>query len=269
MEIISSVHNSLIKEANKLKQRKYREERSRFLIEGVRLAEEALKAGALETVFYNENLAETARGRALLQKLLEMPVFQGMLQQVTPQVLKTLAETDSPQGIVGIARKGIKPLDQLHLREESLVLIADAIQDPGNLGAMIRTAWCADAEAVICLPQTVDPYNGKTVRSSMGGIFNINIITGIEWEVLLTWCRKERMQTVAGSLKGQKHFTPAYLPRVALIIGNEGQGLIHVRPEQVDASVTIPLARGAESLNAAVACGIIMYEIIRQRGLFH
>jgi len=265
MEIISSVQNQLIKESRKLQQRKYREEQKAFLIEGVRLAEEALPRGALTTVFYTEQLLQSERGQALYQRLQEKATAGLVLQEVTPQVLKTLAETESPQGIVAIARQQDKPLSRLSLPERALFLIADSLQDPGNLGTMIRTAWCAGADGVICLPGTVDPYNGKTVRASMGGIFNVPVFTGLAWPEVRDWCRSQGVQIVAGDLAGQPHYSLNYAPKTALVIGNEGQGLTHVRPEQVDALVTIPLAPGAESLNAAVACGILVYEIVRQR----
>jgi len=265
MEIITSVQNQLIKETKKLQQRKYREETRRFLIEGVRLTEEALQGGVLETVFYTENVFETDRARALLHSLMEKQNESISLHEVTPQVLKIITETESPQGIMGIARQQDNKLGQMILPELALVLIADSLQDPGNLGTMIRTAWCAGVDAVVCLPGTVDPYNGKTVRASMGGIFNVAIITGVEWEDVRVWCQEQQLQLVAGDLHGQKHFTLDYSPRVALVIGNEGQGLTQVLPEQVDANITIPLAQGAESLNAAVACGVLVYEIMRQR----
>lgn len=267
MEIISSTQNQLVKDTKKLQQRKYREEMKHFLVEGVRLAEEAYKAGVLETLFYSENVLDTERGRALLHTLNEKQSAQIYLQEVTPQVLHVLAETESPQGLVGIVRQQENNLEQQLLSQTALILIADSLQDPGNLGTMIRTAWCAGVDAVVCLPGTVDPYNGKTVRASMGGIFNVAIITGVEWDSVWAWCQEQRLQIVAGGLHGQPHFTLDYAPKVALVIGNEGQGLTHVQPEQIDAQVTIPLAVGAESLNAAVACGVLVYEIMRQKAV--
>lgn len=265
MEIITSMQNQLVKETKKLQQRKYREETKLFLIEGVRLTEEALQAGVLETVFYTENVFESERGRTLLNLLMERYTESISLYQVTPQVLKILTETESPQGIMGVARQKNYNLGQMILPESALILVVDTLQDPGNLGTMIRTAWCAGVDAVVCLPGTVDPYNGKTVRASMGGIFNVSVITGVEWGDVRAWCQEQRLQLVAGGLHGQEHFALDYSNRVSLVIGNEGQGLTQVLPEQVDANVTIPLAQGAESLNAAVACGVLVYEIMRQR----
>jgi len=265
MEIITSVQNDLIKDTKKLQQKKYREETNSYLIEGVRLAEEAFQAQVLETVFYSESLLETERGLALYQHLSLALTGGAVLQEVSPQVLKALAETESPQGSVAIARRQANELSQLQLKEAALVLIADSLQDPGNLGTMIRTAWCAGAAAVICLPGTADPYNGKTVRASMGGIFNVPVLTGLSWEQVREWCKQQELQLVAGGLQGQEHFSLQYGPRVALVIGSEGQGLTNVALDEVEAQVTIPLAPGAESLNAAVACGILVYEIVRQR----
>jgi len=261
MEIITSGQNRLIKETKKLQQRKYREERKLFLVEGVRLVEEALYSGNCQKAFYSKRLLSTERGEALLQKLRERLPTKDDLVAVSPQVLKLLADTESDQGVLAIARQQDYELDTLRLGDRALLLVADSLQDPGNLGTMLRTAWCAGVDAVICLPGTVDPYNSKTVRASMGGIFHVPVIMRIGWEQVREWCRKQEVQLVAGDLQGQPYYSQSYADRVALVIGNEGQGLIQVKAEQLAARVTIPLAPGAESLNAAVACGVLLFHI--------
>lgn len=263
MEIITSTQNQSIKEAKKLQQRKYREAHKLFLVEGIRLAEEALRAGYGERFFYSQELLQTKRGQALFQDLLTMLPNQGAIIEVSSAVLQDLAETETPQGIVGIARQQNTNFAHLKPQEKSLLLIADSVQDPGNLGTMLRTAWAAGVAAVICLPGTVDPYNGKTVRASMGGIFNLPVFSGVGWDKVLEWCKQQGYQIVAGSVQGEDYYSVKYAGRVALIIGNEGQGLIQVKPSEIDLEVTIPMDPKAESLNAAVAGGILIYEIIR------
>lgn len=269
MEMIHSVQNTLIKETKKLQQKKYRDEKGCFLVEGVRLVEEGLASSCLTEVFYDDTLLETARGRELLHKIeqhnSQNPVRTLQCHLVSPQVIKALAETETPQGIAAIALKKTLTLDSLP-PGGNLLLIVDGLQDPGNLGTMIRTAWAAGVQAVICLPQTVDPYNGKAVRSTMGGIFHIPIICGPDWPLVSRWCRSRRYQLVAGNLEGEKYSNVSFSGKAALVIGNEGQGLMSVGYGEVDLNVRIPLLGGAESLNAAVACGILLYEIIRQRG---
>lgn len=269
MEMICSAQNPLIKEVKKLRQKKYREERGEFLLEGVRLVEEGVKADRLKGVFFADALTETARGRQLLDMIegLAGDKKTVFLHQVSPQVIKTLAETENPQGIVAVAcMEKISPALLDTGREEKPLLVIDGLQDPGNLGTLIRTAWGAGARAVVCLPGTVEPYNGKTVRSSMGGIFRVPVINGVEWGSLLEWLRRNEYCLVAGDPSAEKVYSAVLYPRkTALIIGNEGQGFVNVKPEQVHFRVRIPLHDGAESLNAAVAGGILLYEIIRMK----
>ncbi len=266
MKYITSVNNPLIKNAKKLQKKKYRDMDGSFLVEGTRLVEEAYGANCLKAVFFDESLLDSPRGKELHEKLIESSLEGESMFQVSSDIIKLLAETESPQGIVAIASKSLVTLTSLAVKK-GIILISDGIQDPGNLGTMIRTAWAAGVTAVICLPGTVDPFNDKTVRSTMGGIFNVPIITGECWSDVKDWCGNKGYQIVAGDLEGEAYCKPLYEEKVALVIGNEGQGLISVTVKDVDKKVKIPLLEGAESLNAAVACGIILYEILRQKDL--
>lgn len=267
MEIISSANNNLVKEAKKLQQKKYRDAAGKFLIEGIRLVEEGVISGFLEHCFYDETLLKTERGRTLLQQIQAITgqTKKKNCYQVSSQVLKQLAETDTPQGIVACVRQRSCQLPASGQGSETgLILIADGLQDPGNLGTLLRTAWALRASAVICLPGTVDAYNSKVIRASMGSIFHIPLITGIPWPNVLDWCRQQGYCLVAGHLSAPKEcYAVSYSPKTALIIGNEGNGLTSVLPEEVDLLVKIPLANNVESLNAAVAGSILLYEIIR------
>lgn len=262
MEIICSRQNPLIKETIKLQQKKYREETGRFLLEGIRLVEEAVTAGRLEEVFVEESLCSSKRGQELFRSIEKSSL---RYFQVSKEILKALAETESPQGIVGVARQAGTSLADLKIKN-GLILIIDGLQDPGNLGTICRTAWAAGVDALFCLPGTVDSYNGKTIRATMGGIFHVPVVTGVDWNTLREWCKVQGFQLVAGDLRADKrHFDLTYRERIALLIGNEAQGLLTVQPEDVDELVIIPLMDQAESLNASVACGILIYEVIRQR----
>lgn len=264
MKFISSVNNHIIKNVKKLHTKKYRALDASFLVEGTRLVEEAFSAECLKTVFFDESLLKVTRGKKLYEKLMQSPIEQESIFQVTPDIIKLLAETESPQGIVAVARKATLLLANFQA-EKGIVLISDGIQDPGNLGTMIRTAWAAGVKAVICLQGTVDPFNDKTVRSTMGGIFYIPVITGECWPNVYAWCCDNDYQIVAGDLQGEHYCHDIYRENVALVIGNEGQGLMSVTSEDIDKRVKIPLIEGAESLNASVACGILLYEILRQK----
>ncbi|MDX9871439.1 MAG: RNA methyltransferase [Clostridia bacterium] len=271
MEKITSVQNTLIKETKKLQQKKHRELQQKYLVEGVRLLEEALKTDVLESFFYDETLLKTARGNDLLQKILEyqVSVSHTNVHEVTEAVLKDLAETETPQGAVAVARQKHASLEGLRRdKADGLLLILDGLQDPGNLGTLLRTAWACGAKAVITLPGTAEAYNGKVVRATMGSIFYIPVVPDVSWEDVFNWCREEGYTLAAGDMAGEKLYTEvAYPPKTALVIGNEGQGLKNVRAEELDCRVRIPLANGVESLNAAVAGGILLYEIIRDKRL--
>lgn len=264
VEMIESRRNTIIKERIKLQQKKYRQKTGCFLVEGIRLVEEALTAGRLAEAFVDETLGQTERGRQLLQSLAENAVVS---YQVTREILRDLAETESPQGIVGVASQIQEKIAALQL-SHGLIIILDGIQDPGNLGTIWRTAWAAGVDAIFCLPGTVDPYNGKTVRATMGGVFHVPVFCGeeIEWTTIQQWAKARGFQLVAGLLgASQHHYEVTYGKRVALIIGNEAKGLLTVAPAELDNLVQIPLIEGAESLNAAVASGILVYEVLRQR----
>jgi TrmH family RNA methyltransferase len=265
VEIISSRQNSLLKERCKLHQKKFREKTGLFLIEGIRLVEEAVRASCLEEVFVEETLFSSERGQELFRQI-EKGSFRHF--QIKREILKALAETESPQGIVGVARQEKFSLTDLKIKK-GLILILDGLQDPGNLGTIWRTAWAAGVDALFCLAGTVEPYNSKTIRATMGGVFHVPVVTGVDWFSLRQWCKQERFQFVAGDLQAeQSHFAVKYPERVALLIGNEARGFLTIKPEDAEVRVKIPLRNEAESLNAAVACGILTYEIIRQRTLF-
>jgi len=262
VELISSRQNSLIKERCKLHQKKYREQTGLFLIEGIRLVEEAVKAARVEEVFYEETLLSSERGRDLLKQIEEKGV---RCIQVKKELIKVLADTESPQGLVAVVRQKKETFSGIKIKN-GLIIILDGLQDPGNLGTIWRTAWAAGVDALICLPGTVEPYNDKIVRATMGGIFHVPVITDVEWAKVLQWCQKEDFELVAGDLRAeQSHFSIKYSPRVAILIGNEAQGFLTINLADVNSQVKIPIDQETESLNAAVACGILVYEIMRQR----
>ena len=262
MEVISSRQNALLKERCKLHQKKYREKTGLFLIEGIRLVEEAVKAGQVKEIFVEDSLFNSERGRKLFN-IIDNNSLRSF--QVNKDLIKVLADTESPQGIVGVIQQKKLKLSDVRIKN-GLVLILDGLQDPGNLGAIWRTAWAAGVDALFCLPGTVEPYNSKIIRATMGGLFHVPIVTDVEWTFLRQWCQEEGFELVAGDLRAEESpFTVNYAERVALLIGNEAKGFLTVNLKDVETRVKIPMQNEAESLNAAVACGIMVYEIIRQR----
>jgi TrmH family RNA methyltransferase len=256
VEKIISAQNTLIKETKKLQQKKYRDLTKKYLVEGIRMVEEGLQYDILESFFYDETIYKTERGSKLVHKIEDYVKTQNRL-----------TETETPQGIVAVARQKITELFSLTQdKEAGLILIIDGIQDPGNLGTLLRTAWACGTQAVICLPGTVEPFNNKAVRATMGSIFQVPLIINESWTNIYNWCNKHEYKLVAGDINGETDYSQVlYPPKVALIIGNEGQGLLSVSSDQVDYKVKIPLLNGVESLNASVAGGILLYEIIKRK----
>jgi TrmH family RNA methyltransferase len=269
VEKIISAQNTLIKETKKLQQKKYRDITKKYLVEGIRMVEEGLQYDILESFFYDETIYKTERGSKLLHKIEDYVKTQNSAScyEVSATILNGLAETETPQGIVAIARQKITELFSLTQdKETGLILIIDGIQDPGNLGTLLRTAWACGTQAVICLPGTVEPFNNKAVRATMGSIFQVPLIINESWTNIYNWCNKHEYKLVAGDINGETDYSQVlYPPKVALIIGNEGQGLLSVSSDQVDYKVKIPLLNGVESLNASVAGGILLYEIIKRK----
>lgn len=268
MEKIISLQNTQIKETKKLQQKKYRDLHRKFLIEGIRMVEEGLQYGVLETFFYDQTICKTVRGSELLSRIIEYTNSRQntACYEVSGEILANLAETDAPQGIVAVAVQTKAELSSLTLKKDNgLLLIIDGLQDPGNLGTLIRTAWACGTEAAVCLPGTVEPFNGKVVRSTMGSIFRMPLIEET-WDNMHNWLKEQGFSSVAGDIAAVDEYSRiAYPAKVAVIIGNEGRGLINVKLEEIDYRVKIPLYNGVESLNASVAGGILLYEIIRQR----
>jgi len=256
--MITSAKNPKIKRIRSLQSsNRSRTEEGVFVIEGVRLVEEALNAGwAAQSVFYTEEIND--RGKAALEKL----VSQGAaVEQVTPRVMRAASDTQTPQAIlVVLALRELPPPPVLHF-----VLIPDAVRDPGNLGAVLRTAAAASVQTVFLPPNTVDPYSPKVLRAAMGAHFHIPIqIMG--WDDIRGRIQKAGLQVYLADAGGAVDYTqPDFRSPLALIIGGEAHGAGHQARSLSQTVVRIPMPGGSESLNAAVAAGVILFEIVRQR----
>ncbi|MEA4893070.1 MAG: RNA methyltransferase [Peptococcaceae bacterium] len=266
--MITSPQNRWVLEAKKLKQKKYREGGKRFLVEGLRLAEEAVKGGQILEAYYHDTLGGTQRGEALLKGL---SATGCRFFQVSARVMEALSETEAPQGIVLVAEERIAGLKDLEKRagdregsSSQLLVVMDSVQDPGNLGAVLRTLWAAGGGGMICLKGTADPFGGKAARASMGGIFHVPVCVEQDWDQVARWALGRDYTVVAADIRDAVDYRLYSWPKKTLLcIGNEGRGLLSVNPRDIAARVMIPLAGGAESLNAAVAAGILIFEACR------
>jgi TrmH family RNA methyltransferase len=253
---------SLTSTIRDLHRRRARERRGLTLAEGVRLVEEALAAGvAVEGAVASPALEATPRGALLKQRLTREGV---PVEPVTEELLGELGDTRQPQGIVAVVRPREWRLGEIHPGPRGVVLVVDAVQDPGNVGALARAALGLGAAGLIALPGTADLTNPKALRGSMGALFRLPAAHA-ETGACLAWVRAEGAELWTTTVGGTPVHRVSRTGPVALVVGNEGAG---VRPELAAAasrSVAVPLTGGVESLNVAVAAGIIMYEVTRDR----
>ncbi len=264
-EVITSVQNPLVKRLYQLLERKGREEQGSFLVEGVHLVEEALRSDAevISVMYDSERGIDPACERALERRESSVQVISA-----APAVLAKLSETKSPQGIVAEVKKPRQNWEAwlAAAQGDFLLLMLDEIQDPGNLGTILRTAEAAGIDAVVMGKGSVDLYNGKVVRATMGALFRLPVFAMPLVEAAQS-LKRAGARILASSLNEGSHaYDEAdYAGKLAIVIGNEGRGVSAAMTAEADSLVHIPLYGKAESLNAAVAAGILVYEAKRKR----
>jgi TrmH family RNA methyltransferase len=238
-----------------LKQRKTRETQGLFLAEGVRVAEELAASDIdLEFALVSTTLGDTPRGHTL-QSVLSKRTAVHVLRD---DELKAAAATENAQGVLAVARVPRHTLDSLAVPAPARVLICDGVQDPGNLGTLIRSADAFAFHAVLLLPGSVDAWNPKVVRAAAGSSFHLPIVTGT-FEQLPSWLRAQEFYTLGAAADGVPFERSQVRARTSLVVGNEGAGLRAETQALVDRSVRIDMPGPAESLNVGVAAGILMY----------
>jgi TrmH family RNA methyltransferase len=268
MNIITSPENIQIKNAAALKQKKFRDKNNLFLIEGIRLVETALQSNAsIRDCFYLPTILENNRAATLIEQLSQRE--NCFLHEITTASLQKLTDTDSPQGIIAVVQKNTAALDEnlLSNKPAPAMIILDHLQDPGNLGTIIRTADAAGIDAVILTKGTVDVFSPKVVRSTMGSLFHLPIVTGVLPNDLKSFAVKNGITLISTVLSTDAApcFSINYQQSVAIIFGNEGAGISTQMCSLSDKCIFIPMFGRSESLNASSAAAMIMYEIMRQK----
>jgi TrmH family RNA methyltransferase len=254
--------SQLVTTVRNLQQRKGRRRRALTLAEGVRLVEEALAAGVpIQGAVVSPALADTARGAALLGTLGTRAV---PVEELAERAFRELADTDTPQGIIAVIEPPRWTLPDLKVGPGAPALVLDAVQDPGNVGTLLRTAFALGAAGLVLLKGTADLANPKVVRGAMGASFRLPAVSADEPE-FAAWAQRERITIWTAAADGAP-LTRATVPeRLALVVGNEGAGVSPAIRALAQQHVAIPLVRGAESLNVAVAAGILLHEVRRGR----
>jgi TrmH family RNA methyltransferase len=262
--MITSTHNPKIQWVRTLQSNaKARREAGVFIVEGVRLLEEAHQQGWWpQLVLFCDGL--TQRGLSLVKGYQDKGIS---IEQVAPHVLKAAGDTESPQGLLAVLPMRESPLPA----KPTFILILDALRDPGNVGTILRTAAAAAVEAVLLTPGTADHFSSKVVRAGMGAHFHLPI-RSLQWVAIKEYLglddpgRNLRIY-LADAGDGLSYISADFITPIALVIGGEAAGAGEEARRWSDERVHIPLPGKAESLNAAMAAGILLFEVIRQRNL--
>ena len=260
MQVITSKENETIKNIKKLKDKKFRDEAGLYIIEGIKMIEEAIEEKAsIKKILICEECLTTGD---LEQKILyEIAKYDCIY--VNSKVYNFLTDVVAPQGIMAVVEKPSKDTEIDY--PEDIILALDGIQDPGNLGTILRTADSVDLKQIIVTKNTADSYNPKVVRSTMGAILRIKIIETEDLAKTLKEAKKNKFKIVATSLDTNESIYDISYNKKVIVIGNEANGVSKEIQELADNRVKIPMLGKTESLNASVATGIMLYEYVRQK----
>lgn len=265
-EIVTSTRNPRVVEARKLSQRKQRQQQGRFAVEGLQLLHMALDGDQHpQDVFYCESLFTGSEAPALLERFRQAGAI---MIAVTEDILHALSDRDTPQGIVATFKLETPGLDAVTPRGNEMVIVLDRLQDPGNLGTILRTADASGAATVVLLTPCADPFDPKTVRSSMGSLFNLPVIQVDEASLLFDWLQNSGLRPVgADAHQGALWTAYGWHGGRALILGNEARGLSDDVQPHIHDWVHLPVMGKADSLNVAVAGGVLMYAWVAANSL--
>jgi TrmH family RNA methyltransferase len=255
--VITSAQNPRIQRVRALiARRQERDSSGEAVLEGVRLVEEALdSAWQPKLLLYTAELSP--RGLELVHACR----VKGLeVEEVTPALLKSTADTENPQGVLGVFARRELPLPA----QLDFVVVADALRDPGNLGTLLRTCQAAGAQALFLAPGSADPYSPKVLRSAMGAHFHLPI-QALDWPGIAKRVKPGCRLLLADSATGEPCWQADLAAPLALVVGSEAEGPGPEARALADGSVTIPMPGHSESLNAAVAAGILLFEVVRQR----
>ncbi|MGM0446174.1 MAG: TrmH family RNA methyltransferase [Bacillota bacterium] len=258
MDKITSIKNNKIKSLRKLYQKKYRKEKGQFILEGLRLSRGSYKAGAdIDTIFLTRDYYNSIKNQPFIIDNQQKLVF------VSKDLIEEVADTENPQEIITVVNK--PNYDQKAVFSKEYILVLDRVQDPGNMGTIIRTAVAAGFQSIIITKGSVDIFNLKVLRSTVGAIYSIPFIKDVELNQLKSMLKDKKQNIYAADLNTDMYYNRLkYKTPLSLIIGNEARGIRAELLDLADQKVKIPIRGDIESLNAAVAAGLMMYEILRK-----
>jgi RNA methyltransferase, TrmH family len=233
---------------------KERREANAFVVEGVRLVEEAVNSNCgFQFALYDESLNE--RGKSLVERLTSSGID---VEMISESLMKSLSETETPQGVLAVLTNSQIPIPE----SPNFILIPDQIRDPGNLGALLRSAVAAGVQAVLLPPETTDAFAPKVLRSGMGAHFRLPIHS-MTWEAIQE--QTKDLQVYLADMDGKSCWETDLRQPLALIVGGEAEGASEEARKLPTQEISIPMSGDIESLNAGVAGSVLMFEVMRQR----
>lgn len=265
--MITSTSNQQMKQISALmKKAKERKNTKSFVVEGPRMVVEA-PAQALKAVYVAESFEEDPENQSVLKELRnKCEQAHAVYEVVADNVFKSVSDTQTPQGIMAVVAMPEYSLEQLLDGDKTHLLILESIQDPGNLGTMVRTGEGAGVTGIIMNKTTVDLFNPKTIRSTMGSIYRVPFYVTENLEDTMKKLQKQGVSLYAAHLKGEHSYDEEdYTKACGFLIGNEGNGLSEKTANLADTYIKIPMEGKVESLNAAISATLLMYEANRQR----
>lgn len=260
---ITSRDNSLLRQARAVRDGKTDE---LIFIEGLRLCEEVHRSNLdIDAVIVSEELLRKERAAAAINELSRV---SKRVASVSEKLLESISYTKTPQGIIVLAQRPESSEERLaaSLNENSLLVVLHQINNPVNVGAILRTAEAAGATGVITTRNTSDPFSPKSLRGAMGSAFRLPIWSGISFEEMIHWCRQRGITSICADVEARTAYTDIDWTRPsALVLGPESTGFTAEELDQAEQLVSIPMKGVAESLNVSVAAGILLFEAARQR----
>lgn len=259
---ITSKDNEIIKHIKKLKEKKYREEFSEFIVEGIKMIDEAIKENAkIKSII----ICDDCKNQGAIPSDLMYEIAKLDCIYVSEKVFNTITDVINPQGIMAILEKPQNSENIIDYTASSY-LILDNIQDPGNMGTILRTADSLGFKQIIISKGSADVYNLKVVRSTMGAIFRVKVIESENLVKTVKAMKKHKINIYATDLKTDKSIYDVDYSKSAIVIGNEANGVSNEVLNEATERIKIPMIGKTESLNAAVATSVILYEAFRSTG---
>lgn len=260
MQIITSKDNENIKSIKKLKEKKYREQKNCYIVEGIKIVTEAIneKSKIQKLVICEELLNKNSINKSFLSEIKNYACLY-----VSESVFKNISDVSNPQGVLAIIEKNNNK-NNIDYNQDFIVILDD-VQDPGNIGTILRTVDSVGITQIIMSSNCGDVYNPKVVRSTMGAIFRVKVIRTDSIVNTIEEIQNNKFKVIATDLNTNKDIYSIDYKKTAIVIGNEANGVSKEVLDKVDEKIMIPMLGKTESLNASVATGIILYEYVRQK----